>query len=311
MSSSVTWHLVAFSCIAAALGLLLLPDDALEPVRQQARDLAWPGQALTWHLRRTGEEGLEQVRLWWGRQSEIQRLQRELQIAQQTAIQLRIRLDEAHATEVTNSRAAARSAVASPSLFEPRFLPARILGQEIIELWKGRKLLAPDAAVDVQESLLVVTDGHPLIDVGRDHHLEQGELVTAQRIVLGRLAAVGHWTSALQPVTDEEFRAEAQIVRKTATGWQPGEIGLLSGAGQTCRLQLSRETPVSVGDEVRTRADDPWLTEPLLYGRVTEVRLPPGSLDWEITVEPAAADLSPQTVQILRYDLNPLRQLAN
>ena len=292
-------------CLAAALGLLLMPEETTEGLRHQARDMARPGLLLT-ALARSGVQNCSATALqWWGGQSEIRRLQRELDQQQELARALRHQLD------VAQMQAEVDDGSENQTLFHPRYLTARVLGQEVVSLWQERQFLAPGASQDLKESLLVVSDGLSTLDLGSDHHLERGQLVLAQRVVLGRLTAVGQWTSTLQPVTDAKYRGEAQLMRDTAAGLQAGEVGILSGTGTGCRLQLSREIPVAVGDQVYTRMDDPLIPEPLLYGHVTAVQLPPGSLEWEITVEPAAAKLSPKLVQILRYELNPLRQVAN
>ena len=66
-----------------------------------------------------------------------------------------------------------------------------------------------------------------------------------------------------------------------------------------------------MGDAVCTVPDDGVLPHRMYYGRVAEVELKPGSLHWEVRVEPAFKEIELRSVSVLRTKLNPNRILAN
>ena len=151
-----------------------------------------------------------------------------------------------------------------------------------------------------------------LIDQGTAVRIDANDPVYADRIVVGRIAKVGSWTSTLELVTDKKFHGLACVMRETAEGWLPGPEGILSGDGTNhCRLEVESAEPVKVGDAVCTVPDDGVLPLRMYYGRVIQVDLQPGSLHWEVKVEPAFKELRLRTVSVLRTKLNPARILAN
>ncbi|MGH7127119.1 MAG: hypothetical protein ACREIV_01030, partial [Planctomycetaceae bacterium] len=100
--------------------------------------------------------------------------------------------------------------------------------------------------------------------------------------------------------------------RPTSQGLVFGPCGRLEGRGEElCRLTLIAPTEaVEVGDEVYTSDRDSTLPYPMYYGRVVRAKLRPGAPEWDIWIRPAAVEIDPKTVQVLRRRLNPLRPLA-
>ena len=119
----------------------------------------------------------------------------------------------------------------------------------------------------------------------------------------------GRLSSTYEPVTHPNYRGRARLAYKTPEGIVFGTGGILAGQGEPlCRLErVNSEVPVSVGDDVYTDTSDGLFPEPMYYGKVVKVNLQPGSPRWEITVKPAASEFDPQTVQILRKLINPVR----
>jgi cell shape-determining protein MreC len=200
---------------------------------------------------------------------------------------------------------------ASPPLVTARLVEARVLGEETAALWRGRKLLAAGSREGLAESSLVLDDARSLVDVGDDTRLSPGDAVYAGRIVIGKIAEVGRYSSTLRLVTDPGYSGRARLARRTSRGLAFGAEGTLTGDGSTlCRLRHISD-PVSVGDEVFTGGTDGSIPYPMYYGKVVRADLEAGSQEWLVWVQPAAATERLETVLVLRRTVNPDRVLAN
>jgi cell shape-determining protein MreC len=291
---------------------LFLSDEETDRVKIVVRDALSPGQLLLsdalnhsqksiQKLRRRPADHTAEIDHLRSRLAERERWNRQLQIRNAF---LRKRLAD---KETTGSPPF--PVVASESLLVPELLEAIVLGEENAALWRSGKLIDKGRADGLLESTLVLEDCNPLIDQGSAAGLKTGQAVYAGRIVIGRIALVGRLSSTFEPVTHPNYRGRARLARKTEEGLLFGAGGILAGQGEPlCRLERVNSTvPVSVGDEVYTDTGDGLFPEPMYYGKVVKVKLQPGSPRWEITVKPAASELHPQTVQILRKYINPVR----
>ncbi len=196
-------------------------------------------------------------------------------------------------------------------LVRPQLVEARVLGEESATAWRGAKFLSVGARGGIAESALVLDDARPLIDLGRDADLSEGDAVCAGRIVIGKVAEVGRYSSTLRLVTDPAYTGRARLVRRTSQGLVFGAEGTLAGDGsELCRLKHIAD-PVNVGDEVFTGGTDGVAPLPMYYGRVVRAELPPGAGEWSVWVKPAAADEPLDAVLILRRAINAERLAAN
>jgi cell shape-determining protein MreC len=306
--------LAAVLCIAG-LGLMFLPEDLASTIRSTVQDLGRPGQAVAIVATEAVVEVLHDLGKPRTTEHDLAALKAKLDAAEtgNRALQaehaaLREQLAQAHL-----SQAFAPPTGASSPLFVPELVPARVVGAETLALWKGRKILAAGERDGVQQALLVLEGKRPVLDQGTEAQLAAGQPVYAGRVVAGRIATAGRWTSTLKLVTDREFSGAARLYRKTEQGWVAGPQGLLEGTGAPqCRVVWIEATePVEVGDEVYTGENDGALPAPMYYGRVVRAELKAGATEWEIDVEPALAERRLQTVEVLRAALNPERKLAN
>ena len=300
--ATITEHLIIATL---GLGLLALPADFTNPLRQTIRDSLIPGEKVTRSLAAVGAQVPQQARRWFDQGAEIQRLERELA--------------ELRSTLAQRQQSPETMTVVSPSLdpgesnTEPLFLPqaiaARVVGQEAISLYGNRKILNAGTSQGLGENLLVTTEGRLTLDHGASSQVKVHDKVLLGSIVVGRVETLGHWSCTLQPIQDAKFRADAQILRKNGADWIPGPRGVLVGSGRDdCQLTLiSEQDAVSEGDEVYTPLRDPLLPRPLLFGRVTSVEPLAGSRDWKITVKPAAHGKAIDHVSVLRPEINPHR----
>jgi len=201
---------------------------------------------------------------------------------------------------------------ASPApLVTPRLMAARILGEETAALWRGRKLLSVGAGGGIIESALVLDNTRPIVDLGEDADLSPGDAAYAGRIVIGKIAEVGRFSSTLRLVTDPGYSGRARLFHRTSQGLLSGAEGTIVGDGSDlCRLRRIND-PVNVGDEVFTGGADGALPLPMYYGKVVRAELEAGATEWTVWVRPAAIDERLETVLILKRDVNRDRILAN
>src|SRR5262249_38655157 len=190
-------------------------------------------------------------------------------------------------------------------------MAARILGEETAALWRGRKLLSVGAGGGIIESALVLDNTRPIVDLGEDADLSPGDAAYAGRIVIGKIAEVGRFSSTLRLVTDPGYSGRARLFHRTSQGLLSGVEGTIVGDGSDlCRLRRIND-PVNVGDEVFTGGADGALPLPMYYGKVVRAELEPGANEWSVWVKPAATDEPLETVLILRRVVNGDRVLAN
>jgi cell shape-determining protein MreC len=234
------------------------------------------------------------------------------------SLQLQNRRLELHAARLSErvEQLTAQQGLVSPSasfppLVKARLVEARILGEETSSLWRGRKLLSAGAVNEIAESALVLDDARPLVDLGSDALLAEGDAVYAGRTVIGKIAEVGRFTSTLRLVTDAAYSGRARLARRTSRGLVFGAEGTLIGDGtDLCRLKYMTD-PVNVDDEVFTGGADGLIPYPMYYGKVVRAELEAGANEWSVWVRPAASDERLESVLILRRAVNPERIVAN
>jgi len=162
----------------------------------------------------------------------------------------------------------------------------------------------------VAEADVVLDEAAPRLDQGSEAGVEPELEVLIGRCVVGRIASVGHWTSALEPITDPRYRGLAQIIRPSDQGGSFGAEGILVGQG-TELLKLT-DVPttqsVRVGDEVYTSDRDRRFPIPLYYGRV--VRVEEAGRNWDISVRPAVRIGDLKTVAVLKFSRPAGKTLA-
>ena len=300
---------VLLSSIGAVL--LFLSDEETDRLKIIVRDALGPGQLLLNDALDRSQTSIQNLRQPPDHTEELDRLRSLMAEWEHRNRQLQIRnaLLRKRLADKEKTGSPPFPVVASESLLVPELLEAIVLGEENAALWRSGKLIDKGRADGLLESALVLEDRNPLIDQGSDAGLKTGQPVYAGRIVIGRIAKVGRLSSTYEPVTHPNYRGRARLARKTQEGIVFGAGGILAGQGQPlCRLErVSSTVPVSVGDDVYTDTSDGLFPEPMYYGKVVNVKLQPGSPRWEITVKPAAFELNPQTVQILRKRVNPVR----
>jgi cell shape-determining protein MreC len=213
------------------------------------------------------------------------------------------------ASAETQAQVPAELRAAAPPLLRMSLIPAAILGREP-DVLKARfaRILDRGRGSDVAVDDVVLADAAHL-DQGADSGVQPDQPVVSGRIVVGSIRQVGQWTSALQLITDPQYRAGVQLVRTARGRLVLGATGVLHGNGDgTCRIELvPGQAAVSIGDFVFTRQQDGGSPEPLYFGRVVEAETASGSEDWMIRVQPAFDPAVLKTVDILAVSLNPDR----
>jgi cell shape-determining protein MreC len=164
----------------------------------------------------------------------------------------------------------------------------------------AEQLLNSGRSHGLAESDVVLDESAPRLDQGSEAGIEPELDVLIGRCVVGRIASVGRWTSAIEPITDPRYRGLAQIIRPSDQGGSFGAEGILVGQG-TELLKLT-DVPttqsVRVGDEIYTSDRDRRFPIPLYYGRV--VRVEESGRNWEIAVRPAVRVSDLKTVAVLK-----------
>lgn len=196
---------------------------------------------------------------------------------------------------------------ATEPLFASRAIEARVIGQELLSLWKSKRLLDHGARDGVQEDQWVLDGGGLKLDQGEDANLVPGLMVFAGRAVLGRVREAGKFVSSVELISDRGFRAKAAVGRASGQGLAFSTAGLLEGdGGGQCRLtQIPASETVAIGDGVFTVPVDPSIESPLLFGRVVAVTA--GPLHWDVVVKPEVEPVARRTVQVLTTSFNPQR----
>jgi hypothetical protein len=162
----------------------------------------------------------------------------------------------------------------------------------------------------IVETDAVLDASAPHLDQGSDAGIEPELDVLIGRCVVGRIASVGRWASALEPITDPRYRGLAQIVRPSDQGGSFGAEGILVGQGTEFLklVEVPTTQSVRVGDEVYTSDRDRRFPIPFYYGRVARVE--ESGRNWEIWVRPAVQASALKTVEVLKFDRPAGKTLA-
>jgi rod shape-determining protein MreC len=189
-----------------------------------------------------------------------------------------------------------------PPLVRPVLRSARVIGWERTTGAEGpAAVLRAGRANSIDVNDLVLAPGEAILDQGQSQGLSGDDLVLAGRSVVGRIARTNRWTSTIQPITDPEFRGQAQIVRLQDGEALLGAEGIIAGAESgTCRLlHIGTTEPVAEGDLVFTSLRGVAISPPLFYGTITRAELKPGEPDWSIEVAPHRRGPPPSEVLVL------------
>jgi cell shape-determining protein MreC len=297
----------------AGTGLMFLPVEAARPIRGLVRDGLRPGQLglhAALHQARVQVMKLSRSLDARSRSAEDSDRLRSLELANR-----RLDLEVASLRERIHKLSAQQGLFPtgpSPApLVRPQLIEARVLGEETAALWRGTRYLSAGARGGVAESALVLDDARPLVDLGSDAELSAGDAAYAGRVVIGKVAEVGRYSSSLRLVTDPAYTGRARLARRTSQGLVFGAEGTLVGDGSDlCRLKHIAD-PVNVGDEVFTGGTDGLFALPMYYGQVVRAELTAGASEWLVWVKPAATDERLENVVILRRTINQDRILAN
>jgi cell shape-determining protein MreC len=301
-----------------ALMLAVLPTSVTGRLRDLVRAGIRPGQEIALSAK-------DRINLRWGElldqrlariQSEAdsnreQRLAAELRERrfELAAGQLRERLDE-----IARNGAVPVRPESSAPLLTARTVEARILGNEVVSMWKSRQLVGLGGSDGLMQDQWVLNESAPLIDVGGDHfEVTEGLPVYAGRTVVGRVAEAGRWVSSIEPVTSRGFRAPAAVYSQRELSEGSVASGLIEGTGDgLCRLsQVPATESVEVGDRIYSQARDPSDSVPMFFGTVIDASIQPGSLHWNIVVRPGIEIDRLRTVQVVVPTINPLRLIGS
>jgi len=290
--------------IVVSLGLMLIPERWIEPVRGWMHSALRPGQAGVQDLRRRGAPILAFLKS----QSDL-----ATRLAQSQADRERLE-EENHrlAAELAESRSrqTGRADNSPDRLLTSHYVPARTLGQQARAFLTRRHILDVGSQAGIEPDALVIDPRPALVDRGSDAQLRAGQMVISQGRVWGKIAAVGPLTSVVQCLTESGYRDLVAIGRPQSDQAHQGRPqGILEGTGEPlARIRLVEVTqPVAVGDLVYCAAATDLTPEPLLYGRVARVERPVGAAHWDIWMEPTIASGRPDRVVVLQAELNPAR----
>ncbi|MFO1005345.1 MAG: rod shape-determining protein MreC [Planctomycetaceae bacterium] len=283
--------------------LICLPEAWAGKVRSFVRDSLSPGQCVIAATAPNVVGGAAS-----GSEASIDSSwQRQARYWQAEAARLKAELAEA------NKAPGWPEAATTVPLVKPLLRQARVIG------WERRGLATLPAAVirggtanQMAVDDLVLAPGESILDQGQGSGIAADDLILAGRTVIGRITRVSRWTSTIQPVSDAEFRGQAQIVRLQENEAILGAEGILTGTGKAdCRLlHVGATEPVAEGDLVFTSLRGVPLSQPLFYGTITRAELVEGDPDWSISVTPALTGTPPSEVQVLglsigRRELQP------
>lgn len=314
MHNSPTSRWLAPLFLASGLALTFVPTEATQPVKNLVRDFLRPGQQAARAVANSTKQWVKRPM----RRSESEPLAAEAN-DELRSLRLALRRQEVQAArlreklqQMTEQQGLAPVSAARAPLAAIRLVEARVMGEESALLWRGKQLLSAGVKDGVVESALVLESSRPLVDLGSDAQLSAGDAVYAGRIVIGKIADVGRYSSTLRLVTDPGYSGRARLARRSERGgltWG-AEGTLVADGSELCRLMHITD-PVNVGDEVFTGGADGLLPAPMYYGKVVRAELEPGAQDWSVWLQPAATTERLETVLILRRVINPERILAN
>ncbi len=310
-TSSGFW-LTAMLCLAG-VALMFVPIEAARPLRCLVRDALRPGLAVVHVVSRqcrawaaAAENAVKPGARPGAPADDLRRIRLENRRLELHVASLREKVEKLSAQQGLIPAADSPGPLVSPKLVE-----ARVLGEETAAQWRGRKLLSTGTSQGVSESALVLEDTRPLIDLGSDARLSPGDAAYAGRIVIGKIAEVGRYSSTLRLVTDTGYSGRARLARRTSRGLVFGAEGTLAGDGsELCRLNHMTE-PVNIDDEVFSGGADGLVPRPMYYGKVVRAELEEGASEWSVWVKPAASEERLESVLILRRAINEDRILAD
>jgi cell shape-determining protein MreC len=309
--------LAAAAMVAVAVTLFLSPGRVQRTLRSAVLDVITPGQACVLvHYERGRDLALARYsRFMSGARSDVSTSAPETG-ARLTTLEhacRRLRLENARLREeLALSEKYGVSPVPTP-IQSSRDL-ATVVRAAVIsrgaQSVAAEQFLGSGHSQGIAESDVVLDDAAPRLDQGSEAGVEPELDVLIGRCVVGRIASVGHWTSALEPITDPRYRGLAQIIRPSDQGGSFGAEGILIGQG-TELLKLA-DVPttqsVRVGDEVYTSDRDRRFPIPLYYGRV--VRVEEAGRNWDISVRPAVRIGDLKTVAVLKFSRPAGKTLA-
>lgn len=301
-------------CLCGAT-LLVAPPRVREAIRTAIRDASQPGLLLVGEVISTIQTSAQTLQLAWSAHTQTEALQADVQAAH-----LRERHWQVTAADLQQQLASQRQATfnstvgTSSELITSQLVSARILAGDSLALWRKQKILGVGRTQGLVESSLVLEDTRPLLDVGADFQLQEGQPVYSGGHAVGRIVRVGRWTSVLQSVTDPQFRGGmVELARETSLGLVFGSKGLLEGAGEgLCRVNsVSSTEAVSVGQHVYSADHAGDLPGRVYFGKVVSAELTPGSPHWKILVRPELQLDQLEQVSILLRVPNPERIAAS
>ncbi len=299
--------------VLAGCALWFAPASAVARIRGATLDALRPGLLLAQTVQR-------QWSVWQQsrRDATLAQLERQLDDHQHATQQQQERIQRltaqlAQANELAMTTANAQSAdEATPRLFLPALVDAAVLGETLSKAWRDGRVLDGGWKKGMRENAVVLASRRPLIDIGQSQQLSPEDTLLTGRTVLGKIETVGRWTSTFIPITDDDYRGRAQLVRQTDQGPAWGAQGLIRGTGVACQLDgIAAEETVRPGDLVYTAERDGILSAPLVYGTVINAELDADGREWTITIQPAPSPTTLGTVQVLRAALNPARLWTN
>lgn len=290
-----------------------VPEGATQSWKGAVRDCLMPGQIAARGLVEWTQQAVLVSSSGSGASAEARDLQGRLMRSEgeRRRLEVECAVREQQWQRAGGEKGSTLHGEARDPLFVPQLVEARVLGEEVATLWRSGRLLGAGRREGIVESSLVLDDARPMIDQGNAARLSPGDAVYAGRCVLGKIAAVGRYTSTLVVITDPGYAGRARVARRTSQGLKFGSEGTLAGNGTAlCRLRHVNE-PVNVGDEVYTGGTDGVLPFPMFYGRIVRAEFEPAATEWTIDVEPATALDRFDRVQILRIAIDPGRILAD
>ncbi|MBC8289953.1 MAG: rod shape-determining protein MreC [Planctomycetes bacterium] len=301
----------ALICLFVAMIVAVLPASVTSPARGLVRLAFVPALRLVGDFRSQADSAFsshEAIRL----KKENGQLSKRLREAELRNRRTQLGILAAQDQIAQLKQTGASPFVASPAspLVTPQAVSARLIGDEIVSLWKSSRLLDRGSKSGLYKDQWVLDGEVPKIDHGQTSNIVDGLPVFAGRCLVGRIAKSGRWTSWLQLTSDPEFRTKAVVLLKN-----PGVLSaefLLEGAGGgTCRLvSVPSSEHIEAGALVYSVPGDRGIDSPMLFGRVSKATLQPGSLHWEINVTPAVDLESLDSVQVVTTRLNPDRMIG-
>jgi len=304
---------LVLACCLGGVCLQAAPQSLASLWRQSVHDLLQPGERAA----RGIVDALNRGRTWLATREQpgsehADEHRRQLAASTQTIRRLQLELAQAHAELAKARQEYGLPVQPTDPLFRPELVEARRLGTELAGLWPGRNVIDVGSSSGVASAALIVEPETVLLDQGQQAGIAGEQPVFTGRVVVGKIADIGRWTSRVQLVTDAGYRGFARLVHQSSQGARFGAEGILEGDGTAhCRLEWIPSTAtVSVGDLVVTSQTDGGLPAPMVYGVVVSAELTDEAPRWNIRVQPAMAAERLQRVQVLRAVLNPLRQLT-